>query len=336
MSNPKTPVLVGVAQVLQRTDDLDAAKEPLELMVDAVERAAEDAGSRELLRRAGAVRVIRGVWKYGDPGRVIAERVGCPGAQTAITPFGGNFVQTTINRTSLDIQSGAIDIAIVHRGVRSDRRMRDHRDLPGCSHGHRGRPSRLLGDGGRAQVQRHRPRPVVQIRSDDDMLLSLPWELLHLDERFLVRDGLIDLVRTTLADAAGRTLLREPKTPFKLVVNVSAPEDSGLHYEAEAYRITLATAERCQMAPTELGTLEDLIDTVYREAPTGIHFSGHGMPGALLFENDEGGQHLVPVAEVVERLRQRLPDDRRVYHAAYRPSKLVARGHRCEGHPEWQ
>ncbi len=139
MSNPKTPVLVGVAQVLQRTDDLDAAVEPLELMVDAVERAAEDAGSRELLRRAGAVRVIRGVWKYGDPGRVVAERVGCPGAQTAITPFGGNFVQTTINRTSLDIQSGALDIAIVtgaecgrtRERIRRAGRQFDWQDAPG-------------------------------------------------------------------------------------------------------------------------------------------------------------------------------------------------------------
>jgi acetyl-CoA C-acetyltransferase len=109
----KTPVLVGVAQILQRTDDLEAAREPLELMVEATERAAVDAGSRELLARANGVRVIRGAWRYADPARVVADRVGCPGAQTAITPFGGNFVQTTINRTCLEIQSGALDVAIV-------------------------------------------------------------------------------------------------------------------------------------------------------------------------------------------------------------------------------
>jgi len=63
----RVPVLVGVGQVLQRTDDLEKAKEPLELMVDAVHAAAADAGSRELLARAGAVRVIRGMWRYGDP-----------------------------------------------------------------------------------------------------------------------------------------------------------------------------------------------------------------------------------------------------------------------------
>lgn len=116
MANPKTPVLVGIAQVLQRTDDLDAAKEPLELMVDAVERAAKDAGSGELLTRASSVRVIRGIWKYRDPGRVVAERVGCPGAQTAITPFGGNYVQTTVSLSCLDIQAGRQDIVVVAGG----------------------------------------------------------------------------------------------------------------------------------------------------------------------------------------------------------------------------
>ena len=114
--DPRTPVLVGVGQVLQRTDDLDQAQEPLELMIAATRQAAEDAGSPGLLARAEAVRVIRGIWKYGDPGRVVADRIGAPGAKTAITPFGGNFVQTTVNRTCLDIQSGGLDLAIVTGG----------------------------------------------------------------------------------------------------------------------------------------------------------------------------------------------------------------------------
>jgi len=157
-----------------------------------------------------------------------------------------------------------------------------------------------------------RARPVVQICSDDDYLLSLPWELLYHGDEFLVREGRIDLVRTTPTDVAGETLLREPTTPFKLVVNVSAPENSRLSYEAESYRITRATAGRCAMVPTELGTIEDLIDTVDAEQPTGIHFSGHGMPGALLFEDDEGRNDVVDVGEIIKRIRQRLPNERRL------------------------
>ncbi|MCH8084301.1 MAG: TIR domain-containing protein, partial [Myxococcales bacterium] len=157
-----------------------------------------------------------------------------------------------------------------------------------------------------------RARPVVQVRSDEDLLLSLPWELLHYGDEFLVREGRIDLVRTTPTEVVGEALLREPTTPFKLVVNVSAPEDSHLGYEAESYRITLATAERCAMVPTELGTLEDLVATVDAQEPTGIHFSGHGMPGALLFEDQEGRNHAVEVSDVIQSLRQRLPDERRL------------------------
>ena len=108
-----TPVLVGVAQVLQRTDDPAQAREPLELMIEAVRNAARDAGSMALLERAGSVRVVRGLWRYGDPGRVIAERIGAPTAETGITTLGGNGVQYLVNRTCLDIQAGKQDVVVI-------------------------------------------------------------------------------------------------------------------------------------------------------------------------------------------------------------------------------
>ena len=109
----RTPVLVGVSQILQRTDDLKAAREPLELMVEAVEQAALDAGSRALLATAASVRVVRGMWRYADPGRIVAERIGCPGAQTAITQYGGNMVQSAVNLSCREIQSGELDVVIL-------------------------------------------------------------------------------------------------------------------------------------------------------------------------------------------------------------------------------
>jgi hypothetical protein len=48
----RTPVLVGVGVVQQRADDPRQAREPLLLMGDALERAADDAGSRALLAKA--------------------------------------------------------------------------------------------------------------------------------------------------------------------------------------------------------------------------------------------------------------------------------------------
>jgi len=153
-----------------------------------------------------------------------------------------------------------------------------------------------------------RPRPLVTIRSDDDVLLSLPWELLWQDESFLVRDARIDMARSTLGEVGPAALLREPTGYFKLVVNVSAPEGSGLNYEGESYRITRALSEHCELVPTELGTVDDLIETVRKSGPTGVHFSGHGSPGRLVFENEEGREAPIAISELMDRLRARLPD----------------------------
>ena len=68
MSGPsEIPVLVGVGQTLQRTEDPQEAAEPLELMVAALERAADDCGVPKLVRSADSVYVLRGAWGYGDP-----------------------------------------------------------------------------------------------------------------------------------------------------------------------------------------------------------------------------------------------------------------------------
>ena len=58
----RTPIYVGVAQVEQREDDPSAAKEPLELMVEAVKAAAADCGNPNILQASDSVRVVRGIW----------------------------------------------------------------------------------------------------------------------------------------------------------------------------------------------------------------------------------------------------------------------------------
>ena len=103
-----TPVLVGISHLEQRFQDFASVKEPVELMIDAVKAAAADAGSSELLN-ASSVRVIKGIWGYQNPAKAVAEAIGCPNAQSALSPFGGNYVQSVLNLSALDIQSGAHD-----------------------------------------------------------------------------------------------------------------------------------------------------------------------------------------------------------------------------------
>ena len=107
------PVLVGISQLEQRIGDPGVAREPVDLMIDAVRAAAEDAGSSALLAQADSVRVIRGFWRYENPARAVCEAIGNTQAETALTPFGGNYVQAVVNRSALDIRSGKHDVIVL-------------------------------------------------------------------------------------------------------------------------------------------------------------------------------------------------------------------------------
>ncbi|MCY4057022.1 MAG: hypothetical protein OXG44_03375, partial [Gammaproteobacteria bacterium] len=109
------PVLVGVAQLEQRDADpvAGAGKEPLELMIDAVRAAAEDAGALRLLSSADAVRVTRGMWPYENPAKAVAEAVGCPQAETGVSMWGGDAVQLVLAESALDIQSGTQQVVVL-------------------------------------------------------------------------------------------------------------------------------------------------------------------------------------------------------------------------------
>ena len=109
--DPRTPVLVGACAVQQRCEDPNDGLEPVELMVRALEGAAEDAGSRALLGLADGVRVPQGFWAYSDPGRLIAERLGASGARTQLTKLG--VLQTTLfGRAAADIASGRARLVV--------------------------------------------------------------------------------------------------------------------------------------------------------------------------------------------------------------------------------
>lgn len=113
MANPNTPVIVGIAQVQQRVEDPLAGIEPIDMMVQAIRQAADDAESPSLLSQVESVRVIRGVWRYKQPARYVAEQIGVPGAETVGTPFGGNMVQSTVNQTALDILAGDRSLVVI-------------------------------------------------------------------------------------------------------------------------------------------------------------------------------------------------------------------------------
>ena len=133
MPNPRTPVIVGVGQFLNRIADLDEAIEPLEMMMRAVRRAEADTGTGGFLDQVQSVRVVRGMWSYENPAAVIAERIGAIGAQTVGTLVGGNQNQALMNQTAAEILAGQFDVVLItgaENGNSSGKARRANVSLP--------------------------------------------------------------------------------------------------------------------------------------------------------------------------------------------------------------
>src|SRR5436190_15820853 len=149
--DPRTPVLVGGGQVNQRTSEGDPAREPVDLIVEAARRAAEDAGTNgKLLGAVDAVRVVSLLsWRYRDPGALVAERLGASPKETAVTTPGGNTPQSLVNRTALDIMAGRNDVVVIGGAEAWRTRMsfRSTGDRPTWTEQHESvREARVIGD----------------------------------------------------------------------------------------------------------------------------------------------------------------------------------------------
>jgi acetyl-CoA C-acetyltransferase len=118
----RTPVLVGAGVAHQRFDDPAAGDEAVGLMTTAVERAGEDSGAPALLQQARAVLVPRGTWRYRDPGRIVAERIGAD-ARTVIAEL-GVLQLTPFTRACRAIAAGDLDVAVVVGGEAKFRDLR--------------------------------------------------------------------------------------------------------------------------------------------------------------------------------------------------------------------
>ena len=119
----RRPILVGAAAITQRITDPANAREPLDLMADALEAAAADAGTQRLLMEADAVMAPRGFWEYGDPCRMLAERLGCPEARTTLAEIG--VLQTTLlGEAGRQIACGESEIVLITGGEARFRELR--------------------------------------------------------------------------------------------------------------------------------------------------------------------------------------------------------------------
>jgi acetyl-CoA C-acetyltransferase len=115
--DPRTPVIVGVAQLNRRPTEteLETAAEPVDMMAEVVRGAAADAGVGDaLLARASALRVLRVTeWHYEDAAALLASRLGITPSDCAVSGLGGNSPQRLVTELAARIQSGECDVAIL-------------------------------------------------------------------------------------------------------------------------------------------------------------------------------------------------------------------------------
>lgn len=86
--SPRTPVIVGVGFHQERLDDPTQCSEAYQLMVEAARDAAADAGATELLARIESISIPQGLWPYRNPGKLVADALGCGSAKTVVTDLG--------------------------------------------------------------------------------------------------------------------------------------------------------------------------------------------------------------------------------------------------------
>ncbi len=148
--NPRLPVLIGVGQLSNRVDQGADPLEPAELMAQALQLAARDTGVDGVLDGADSIRVINELsWRYRNPGVAVADRLGVKPRESLYTVMGGNYVQTLVNRTALDIVEGRNDLVLLTGGeawrTRSDARKTDT-DLGWSSQSDEVAPAMSFGD----------------------------------------------------------------------------------------------------------------------------------------------------------------------------------------------
>ena len=115
--DPRTPVIVGVAQTKRRpspSDDLENLSEPAEMMAECTALAVQDCGEEDILKSITSIGVL-GIlsWGYQNPGAIVAEKLGIDVRESILTTTGGNGPQMLVNDAARKIQAGELDTALI-------------------------------------------------------------------------------------------------------------------------------------------------------------------------------------------------------------------------------
>ncbi len=218
--DPRTPVLIGAGQFLQRDAAVSDALHPAAMMAEAIRLAAADAGLGSVPGAVDSIRVVGLLsWRYGDPALIVAEELGITTAETAMTSMGGNSPQTLVNGTAGEILRGEVDLVILTGGEAS--RTRKHARAQGVELDWPKAPAdatpRLLGEdlvmNHPSEIARHIVMPVQVYPMFETAVRAAAGE--SVDEH-LVKVSELWSRFSEVAAANEHAWLREAKTPEEI------------------------------------------------------------------------------------------------------------------------
>lgn len=116
------PVIAAVGEHIERPKRLDQAREPVDLMVEALKACEMDTGVR-LLDRVGLLSLIGLVsWPYKDPVTLLAQKLGIAPAETVNASMGGETPVRLVHEAARRIAMGEDLVAAIVGGEASHAR----------------------------------------------------------------------------------------------------------------------------------------------------------------------------------------------------------------------
>jgi acetyl-CoA C-acetyltransferase len=109
----RIPVIVGVGEIVDRPQKIADGLEPLALLEEALRRAEADSGAK-LLGEIGSLDVVSFMsWRYRDPQKLLAERLGVDPAHCYYGPVGGESPIRYLHEAAQRIARGECQVAAV-------------------------------------------------------------------------------------------------------------------------------------------------------------------------------------------------------------------------------
>ena len=112
-SEERIPVIVGVGEIIDRPKEITKGLEPLALLEQALRRAEADSGGK-LLGEIGSLDVVNFLsWRYRDPEKLLAQRLGISPAHCYYGPVGGESPIRYLHEAAQRIARGECAVAAV-------------------------------------------------------------------------------------------------------------------------------------------------------------------------------------------------------------------------------